>query len=273
MRRRDYSRRSRRITSRSTFGAGGSTRDGRTRPFATSSRRRASWSCPSVLLGVSRAALRTCSRATESSACTASLLCARTSTRGATESTGPFQHANELVGFIREFVGSRSPLVVPEFHPESATAIGHSPFVRKVRAGATKRYPVFFQQRRVLRVRRQRPPEGVDIRSSRALMPITDYQQIARFFGLLRRGIPPGSASAWNRSPAISPTEGVRHRPRHATGRRSAAARPLRDSLLHLEQGEATLRIWRHLELSPRVSGVVSLGSAAQALPSRRPRR
>ena len=104
-----------------------------------------------------------------------------------------FLHANELVAFIREFGGFRiSVACYPEFHPEAPSpAVDVENFVRKVRAGADEAITQYFYNndayyRFVERVRRM----GVTIPIVPGLMPMTDYEQVARFSRFCGADIP-----------------------------------------------------------------------------------
>ncbi len=104
-----------------------------------------------------------------------------------------FAHANELVAFIRELGGFRiSVACYPEFHPEAATPEDDlNNFVRKVRAGADEAITQYFYSndsyyRFVERVRRM----GVTSPIVPGLMPMTDYEQVARFSKFCGADIP-----------------------------------------------------------------------------------
>jgi methylenetetrahydrofolate reductase (NADPH) len=104
-----------------------------------------------------------------------------------------FQHANELVDFIKALGGFRiSVACYPEFHPEAPSPSADvENFVRKVRAGADEAITQYFYcnesyYRFVERVRRM----GVTAPIVPGLMPITDYEQVARFSRFCGADIP-----------------------------------------------------------------------------------
>jgi methylenetetrahydrofolate reductase (NADPH) len=108
---------------------------------------------------------------------------------------GPFQYANELVGFIRREFGDAFRIEVacyPEFHPESTTADSDLYyFKQKVEAGAHGAVTQYFYNadsyfsylddcRRM----------GIDVPITPGIMPITNYRQLARFSALCGAEIP-----------------------------------------------------------------------------------
>jgi len=108
---------------------------------------------------------------------------------------GPFQYANELVGFIRREFGDAFRIEVacyPEFHPESTTADSDLYyFKQKVDAGADGAVTQYFYNadsyfsylddcRRM----------GIDVPVTPGIMPITNYRQLARFSALCGAEIP-----------------------------------------------------------------------------------
>jgi methylenetetrahydrofolate reductase (NADPH) len=108
---------------------------------------------------------------------------------------GPFQHADELVAFIRREFGDAFHLEVacyPEFHPES-----HSPdtelryFKRKVEAGAdgaTTQY--FYNTDCYFRFVDDCRRIGIDVPITPGIMPITNYRQLSRFSDMCGAEIP-----------------------------------------------------------------------------------
>ena len=104
-----------------------------------------------------------------------------------------FEHANELVEFIKGFGGFHiSVACYPEFHPEAASPqIDLENFVRKVRCGADEAITQYFFNNDayysfVDSVRAM----GVDIPIVPGLMPITDFQQVVRFSSFCGADIP-----------------------------------------------------------------------------------
>jgi methylenetetrahydrofolate reductase (NADPH) len=95
-----------------------------------------------------------------------------------------FNHANELVAFVKEFGGFEINVACyPEFHPEAPDPkIDMENFVRKVKAGADKAVTQYFfnnasYYRFVEDVRRM----GVEIPIVVGLMPIANFHQIDAF--------------------------------------------------------------------------------------------
>jgi len=108
---------------------------------------------------------------------------------------GPFQHADELVAFIRREFGDAFHIEVacyPEFHPESAspnTELRY--FKQKVEAGADGATTQYFYNpdcyfRFVDDCRRL----GIDIPITPGIMPITNYRQLSRFSDMCGAEIP-----------------------------------------------------------------------------------
>jgi methylenetetrahydrofolate reductase (NADPH) len=99
---------------------------------------------------------------------------------------GEFRHANELVDFIRATSGDHFHVEVaayPEYHPQAANPDQDlANFKRKVDAGANSAITQYFYNpdaypRFVERCR----TAGVTIPIVPGIMPITNYQQLARF--------------------------------------------------------------------------------------------
>lgn len=108
---------------------------------------------------------------------------------------GPFQYANELVGFIRREFGDAFRIEVacyPEFHPESPTADSDLYyFKQKVDAGADGAVTQYFYNadsyfRYLDDCRRM----GIDVPITPGIMPITNFRQLARFSALCGAEIP-----------------------------------------------------------------------------------
>jgi methylenetetrahydrofolate reductase (NADPH) len=112
-----------------------------------------------------------------------------------TAGPGPFQYANELVGYIRREFGDAFRIEVacyPEFHPESTTAESDLHyFKQKVDAGADGAVTQYFYNadsyfsyvddcRRI----------GIEVPITPGIMPITNYRQLARFSSLCGAEIP-----------------------------------------------------------------------------------
>jgi methylenetetrahydrofolate reductase (NADPH) len=95
-----------------------------------------------------------------------------------------FAFANELVEFVREFGGFKIHVACyPEFHPEARDPRRDiENFVRKVDAGADVAVTqYFFNNASYYRFREDVEHLGVTIPIVVGLMPIVDFQQIARF--------------------------------------------------------------------------------------------
>jgi methylenetetrahydrofolate reductase (NADPH) len=108
---------------------------------------------------------------------------------------GPFQHADELVRFIRHEFGDSFSIQVacyPEFHPESPSARSELfYFKQKVDAGADGAVTQYFYNvdsyfRYVDDCRRL----GIDIPITAGVMPITNFRQLSRFSEMCGAEIP-----------------------------------------------------------------------------------
>ncbi len=108
---------------------------------------------------------------------------------------GPFEHANELVGFVHERYGEQFTIEVgcyPEFHPESTSPQTDLAFFRqKVDAGASGAITQYFYNAdsyyRFVEDCRQ---AGINIPIRPGIMPITNYRQLARFSAICGAEIP-----------------------------------------------------------------------------------
>jgi methylenetetrahydrofolate reductase (NADPH) len=108
---------------------------------------------------------------------------------------GPFQHANELVAYIRSEFGAHFHIEVacyPEFHPESATPQDELRYFRmKVEAGADGAITQYFYNPDCyFRFRDDCQAMGIDIPITAGIMPITNYRQLARFSAMCGAEIP-----------------------------------------------------------------------------------
>jgi methylenetetrahydrofolate reductase (NADPH) len=108
---------------------------------------------------------------------------------------GPFQYANELVGFIRREFGDDFHIEVacyPEFHPESRSPQTELYYFRqKVDAGANGAVTQYFYNadsyfRFVEDCRRS----GIGIPITPGIMPITNYRQLSHFSDMCGAAIP-----------------------------------------------------------------------------------
>ena len=108
---------------------------------------------------------------------------------------GPFQHANELVGYVRREFGKAFHIEVacyPEFHPESPSAEADLEFFRrKVEAGADGAVTqYFFNADCYFRFLDDCQRLGIDIPITPGIMPITNYRQLLRFSEMCGAEIP-----------------------------------------------------------------------------------
>lgn len=108
---------------------------------------------------------------------------------------GTFNHANELVEFIRQRHGDDFRLEVaayPEFHPAASCASADvDNFVRKVRAGANAAITQYFYNADAyFNFREEVASRGVDIPIVPGIMPIDNFAQVARFSAVCGAGIP-----------------------------------------------------------------------------------
>jgi methylenetetrahydrofolate reductase (NADPH) len=108
---------------------------------------------------------------------------------------GPFQYANELVGFIRREFADQFHIVVasyPEFHPEAPSADADLQFFRrKVEAGADSSVTQYFYNadsyfRFVDDCRRL----GLNLPITPGIMPITNFRQLSHFSAMCGAEIP-----------------------------------------------------------------------------------
>jgi len=109
--------------------------------------------------------------------------------------SGVFDHAVDLVRFIREHYGDRFHIEVacyPEHHPESAspkTDIEH--FRDKVNAGADGAITqYFFSAESYFRFAEDARAAGVNVPIVPGIMPITNYSGLARFSSMCGAEIP-----------------------------------------------------------------------------------
>jgi methylenetetrahydrofolate reductase (NADPH) len=99
---------------------------------------------------------------------------------------GEFSYANELVAFIREQTGSHFHIEVaayPEFHPQARNAQADLKyFKQKVQAGADSAITQYFYNADAyFRFIESCQAIGVDIPIVPGIMPISNYEQLARF--------------------------------------------------------------------------------------------
>lgn len=112
-----------------------------------------------------------------------------------TSGPGPFQFASELVAFVREEFAQHFHIEVacyPDFHPESVSPqIELQNFRNKVRAGADGAITqYFYNPDSYFRFVDDCLRLGIDIPITAGIMPITNYQQLARFSDMCGAEIP-----------------------------------------------------------------------------------
>lgn len=108
---------------------------------------------------------------------------------------GPFQYANELVGFIRGEYGDAFHIEVacyPEFHPESESPESELRYFRmKVDAGADGAVTQYFYNAdSYFRFLEDCGRVGIDIPITPGIMPITNFRQLAHFSEICGAEIP-----------------------------------------------------------------------------------
>ena len=251
-----------------TFGAGGSTKDG---TYQTAKHIQKSSGLEVVphlsCLGVSREALQeTLERYRDLGVRRIVALRGDKPRGGHGGPPGPFKYANELVTFIKQFGGfSITVGCYPEFHPESPdpqTCMKN--FVRKVRAGADEAITqYFFNNDAYYAFVDNMHRHGVDIPIVAGLMPITDFQQVARFSQFCGADVPlwiRKRMEAFASDPASQKAFGIEIATRQAEDllRRGAPG-------IHfytLNKAEATLRIWKNLGLFPALKELTASSAA-----------
>jgi len=240
-----------------TFGAGGSTRDGTYHTAREIQQTTGLEVVPHLsCLGSSRETLRqTLERYRSLGVRRIVALRGDKPNNGTSLPPGPFNFANELVAFIRQFGGfSVTVGCYPEFHPESPdpqTDLKH--FVSKVRAGADEAITQYFFNNDayyafVDSARRL----GVDVPIIAGLMPITDYRQIARFSAFCGAEIPlwiKKRMESFADDPPSQKAFGIEIATRQAEDLLRGGAPGIH--FYTLNKAEATLRVWKNLGLFP----------------------
>jgi len=251
-----------------TFGAGGSTKDGTYQTARHIQRTTGLEVVPHLsCLGVSAESLReTLERYRELGVRRLVALRGDKPRGGHGGPPGAFKYANELVAFVRQFGGFGVTVgCYPEFHPESPdpqTCLKN--FVRKVRAGADEAITqYFFNNDAYYAFVENAHRLGVEIPIVAGLMPITDYQQVARFSTFCGADIPlwiRKRMEAFADDPPSQKAFGI-----------EIATRQAEDLLRHgapgihfytLNKAEATLRIWKNLGLFPALSELTQVAAA-----------
>ena len=108
---------------------------------------------------------------------------------------GPFQYANELVGFIRQEFGDHFHIEVacyPEFHPESRSPRSELYyFKQKVDAGANGAVTQYFYNAdSYFSFLDDCQRSGINIPITPGIMPITNYKQLSHFSDMCGAEIP-----------------------------------------------------------------------------------
>ncbi len=109
--------------------------------------------------------------------------------------SGAFAYAEDLVRFIREEFGERFFIEVacyPEFHPESVNPADELQYFKnKIKAGANGAITqYFFNADAYFRLLDDCHADGIDVPITPGIMPITNYQQLARFSTMCGAEIP-----------------------------------------------------------------------------------
>ncbi len=109
--------------------------------------------------------------------------------------SGAFSYAEQLVRFVREEFGERFFIEVacyPEFHPESVDPARELQFFKdKITAGANGAITqYFFNADAYFRLLDDCRASGIDVPITPGIMPITNYQQLARFSTMCGAEIP-----------------------------------------------------------------------------------
>lgn len=109
--------------------------------------------------------------------------------------TGPFRHAEDLVRYIRDAYGERFYIEVacyPEFHPESENPEHELNYLKqKISAGANGAITqYFFNADAYFQLLQDCRRIGIDSPITPGIMPITNYQQLARFSAMCGAEIP-----------------------------------------------------------------------------------
>jgi len=170
-----------------------------------------------------------------------------------TVSHGDFNHANELVSFIRENYNDHFHLEVaayPETHPQSRTSTSDlKHFVNKVNAGASSAITQYFYNiDSYYYFVEACEKEGLDIPIVPGIMPITNYSNLSRFSEMCGAEIP-----QWLRRKLESYADDVDAIKDFGSEFVSEMSQKLLDlgapglHFYSMNQSEATLRIWNNL--------------------------
>lgn len=170
-------------------------------------------------------------------------------------SGGDFNHANELVSFIRRKYADHFFLEVaayPEFHPQASSAEADlDNFKRKVDAGADSAITqYFFNPDAYYNFVSECEKRGVNIPIVPGIMPITNYKQLARFSDMCGAEIP-----RWIRKRLEAFADDIDSIRRFGEDVISQLCRQLLDAgapglhFYSMNQSKACLAIWQNLGL------------------------
>jgi methylenetetrahydrofolate reductase (NADPH) len=166
---------------------------------------------------------------------------------------GSFQHASELVAFIRAFGGFQIFVAgYPEVHPQAPSALlGIEHLVAKVQAGANAVITqYFFNPDAYAQLRDDLERRGVAVPIIPGIMPIVNYEQIARFSAQCGAEIPRYvrlRMEAYGDDLAAQLEYGIELLSRQCETLLAQGAPDLH--FYTLNQAEPTASIWRNLHL------------------------
>ena len=168
-----------------TFGAGGSTRD-RTLDAVLAIKRRGSEAAPHISCIASSKRDISELLQTYRSAGIKHLVALRGDMPSGAYEGGEFQHANQLVTFIREQTGSEFHIEVaayPEFHPQAKDPEHDiESFANKIKAGANSAITqYFYNPDAYFHFVERCQNKGIDVPIVPGIMPINNYEKLARF--------------------------------------------------------------------------------------------
>lgn len=174
---------------------------------------------------------------------------------------GELRYANELVEFIRETTGDHFKIEVgayPEFHPEAPDAITDMKnFVRKAKAGADSAITQFFYAPECYyRFVDDCEKHGVDIPIVPGIMPLSNYEQQARFAAACKADIPRWLAKrmeAWKDDPQSQLEYGIDVVTELCEDLLAQGAPGIH--FYALNKADTVERIWANLNLSKETGG------------------
>lgn len=237
-----------------TFGAGGSTQQG-TLETVLEIKNAGQQAAPHLsCIGSTRDSIRTILKNYQAHGIN-HLVALRGDMPSGMQSAGEFRYANELVEFIRAETGQHFYIEVaayPEFHPQARDPESDlANFKRKIDAGANAAITqYFFNPDAYFRYVNDVQSLGVTVPVIPGIMPITNYKQLARFSDLCGAEIP-----RWIRKRL----EGYGDDVASIRAFGEEVVTELCENLLEsgapglhfytMNQAEATLALWRNLEL------------------------